>query len=449
MLDVVPTSGSDCEVIIYLYLKYGIEQTLQMLDGVFAFCLLDTRKNNLYVARDPFGVRPMFMLNRNNEYYGFASEIKSLIGYQTLDHKVEIVPFQPGTYSLFTRSTLEWQPVLQNSRWHTIAFSSNDSIFSIDVLREALIQSVKKRCNTTERPIACLLSGGLDSSLITALVKQHVKGILETYSIGMEGSVDLKHARIVADYLETKHTEIVLTEDDFFNAIPEVIQAIESFDVTTIRASIGNYLIGKYIAQHSEAKVIFNGDGADEICGGYLYMHSCPDPIEYDRETRRLIKDIHLFDVLRSDRCISSHGLEPRTPFLDRNFVNTYLSISPNIRFSSQTKMTKYLLRKAFTNKDSPILPDCILWRTKEAFSDGVSRQTRSLYNIIRERVSAELDEKTYYKNIFLQYYPLSEENCKKVTPYYWMPKYVDAIDASARTLELYTEKMNTVHDLL
>jgi asparagine synthase (glutamine-hydrolysing) len=157
-----------------------------------------------------------------------------------------------------------------------------------------LNNAVMKRCLATERPIACLLSGGLDSSLIAALVNNFYslsfdkKIKLETYSIGLADSEDLKYARIVAHHLGTNHTEIVMTEGDFFNAIPYVIEAIESYDTTTVRASIGNYLLGKYISQHSEAKVIFNGDGSDELCGGYLYMHKCPNPIEFDKETRRL-----------------------------------------------------------------------------------------------------------------------------------------------------------------
>lgn len=203
--------------------------------------------------------------------------------------------------------------------------------------------AIKKRCYITERPIACLLSGGLDSSLVTALVNEYHKDIstepLETYSIGLEGSEDLKYAKIVADYLGTKHTEILLKEEDFICAINEVIYAIESYDTTTVRASIGNYLLGKYISENSNAKVIFNGDGSDELCGGYLYMHACPDEIEFDKETRRLLKNIHAFDVLRSDKCISSHGLEPRTPFLDRSWVQYYLSIHPSVRFHPKNKL--------------------------------------------------------------------------------------------------------------
>jgi asparagine synthase (glutamine-hydrolysing) len=248
-----------------------------------------------------------------------------------------------------------------------------------------------------------------------------------------------------------------------FNAIPEVIEALESYDTTTIRASLGNYLIGKYIKENSDAKVIFNGDGADELFGGYLYMNKCPDDIEFDKETRRLLKDIHLFDVLRSDKSISSNGLEPRTPFLDRSFLNYVLSIPPYFRNHTNFKKSeKYLLRESFNSnnfKDSfhrQILPDTILYRKKEAFSDGVSSKGRSLYTILQEKIADKLNEvdelnetknkdffqfqpsieteKKYYRQIFDALYP----NCQNIMPYFWMPKYTEATDPSARTLELY-----------
>jgi asparagine synthase (glutamine-hydrolysing) len=324
--------------------------------------------------------------------------------------------------------------------------------------------AVNKRCLCTERPIACLLSGGLDSSLIAALVNKYYKDNhfnkkLETYSIGLAGSEDLKYAKIVAEYLETDHTEIIVTEKEMFEIIPEVIQAIESYDTTTVRASIGNYLIGKYISKNSQAKVIFNGDGSDELFGGYLYMNKCPDPIEFDKETRRLLKDIHLFDVLRSDKSISSNGLEPRTPFLDKSFVNCILSLPPSFRqHSFHNNMEKYILRNSFTKENFPIwvddykltqlLPDEILWRRKEAFSDGVTNKGRSLFTIIQEQISETIpspdgskfpvnivSEKFYYNNLFSDFFP----NCGHILPYLWMPKYTDATDPSARTLDIYT----------
>jgi asparagine synthase (glutamine-hydrolysing) len=484
-MNITPETDSDCEVIIHLFVNYGIEQTLNMLDGVYSFILFDNRlnidnlTNYIYIARDPLGVRPLYKLyNISDNYnlfnlYGFASELKCLEHfYNTNLHHYRIDQFEPGTYSVFefgSKIKSYWQPIFENKHFfipsfsHTLLTKDINKMFSdfLSNISKLLNAAVIKRCTTTERPVACLLSGGLDSSLIAALVANYFRGqdkIIETYSIGLKESEDIKYARIVADYIGTKHTEIIVTEKEMFDAIPEVIKAIESYDTTTVRASIGNYLIGKYIAANSEAKVIFNGDGSDELFGGYLYMNKCPDDIEFDKETRRLLKDIHLFDVLRSDKSISSNGLEPRTPFLDRTFFNYVLSIPAYFRNHKNFKRTeKYLLRDSFVIKNfqdslyRQIIPDSVLYRTKEAFSDGVSSRERSLFTILQEKIAEKLNneaenlkdkvyeiniesEKTYYKKIFEENYP----NCSHILPYYWMPKYTSAKDPSARTLAIY-----------
>jgi asparagine synthase (glutamine-hydrolysing) len=474
-MKVTPVTNSDCEVIIHLYLKYGIEQTITMLDGVFSFVLYDNRLNDeltnrVYVARDPFGVRPLYQVKikiEDNDLYGFASELKCLeYFYNTWKHYQNTIDqFEPGTYSVYQYGNnvcSSWEQIITNKPYFIPTFAFTRLTHDVCVLKEEMYHNISKylnaavikRCTTTERPIACLLSGGLDSSLIAALVANYFreKGqIIETYSIGLENSEDIKYARIMANYIGTRHTEIIVTENEMFDIIPELIKAIESYDTTTVRASIGNYLIGKYISEHSDAKVIFNGDGADELFGGYLYMNKCLDDIEFDKETRRLLKDIHLFDVLRSDKSISSNGLEPRTPFLDKSFVNYVLSIPPYFRnHKNFEKQEKYLLRTSFSHNyfedftGRQILPDEILLRKKEAFSDGVSCQSRSLFTILQELISnkygreGELSielEKKYYKEIFDTEFP----NCEHILPYFWMPKYINATDPSARTLELYT----------
>ena len=452
-VNVIAQTNSDCEVIIHLYNKYGMEQTLQMLDGVFAFILLDVDINTdfsrLYVARDPYGVRPLYIMeNTETDLIGFASELKMLSDFGIEN---EIQHFRPGTFSEYRlqyKALSTWHVHKANACYHHTSFcrvtEKNSLKYIYAGIQYHFMNAVKKRCLVTDRPIACLLSGGLDSSLVTALANEYHKQVstepLETYSIGMAGSEDLRYAKQVAEYLGTNHTEIILTEEEFLNAIPEVIYTIESYDTTTVRASIGNYLIGKFISENSDAKVILNGDGSDELCGGYLYMHKCPDAIEFDKECRRLLSDIHAFDVLRSDKCISSHGLEPRTPFLDRAWVQFYLSLDPTIRFHAGSgQCEKFLLRSAFSKTEFinsngyPLLPDNILWRTKEAFSDGVGMQSRSLYQIIQERYP---DEKAQYKKIFHSHFAGYEN----VVPYLWMPKYVNSTDASARTLDIYKQ---------
>jgi asparagine synthase (glutamine-hydrolysing) len=468
-LGFTPKTNSDCEVIIHLYLKYGIDYTLSLLDGVFSFVLVDLRQiddidTKIYVARDPLGVRPLYQIlssKKGDSTIMFSSEVKSMYSlYNSLrsEHvNYNLSQFEPGSYSEVTclkDNTLR----VENKKYFTFtpSFSLIDYCNQYEPVNvrnniyELFKNAVKKRVDNTDRPIACLLSGGLDSSLVCSLVSSFLKeknpyNILETYSIGLENSDDIINARVVAKFLNTKHHEIVISEDDFFNAIDEVIYTIESYDVTTVRASIGNYLVSKYISENSNAKVIFNGDGADELFGGYLYTQNCPDAYEFDCETRRLLKDIHLFDVLRSDKSISSNGLEPRTPFLDKSLVNYYLMLPNEIKYIYHKKGGKNIIREAFDNSEKPYLPDSILWRKKEAFSDGVSTQKRSLFLILQEKIKAAdmqnygllngVDiEKIYYKMIYDKHYP----NTRNLLPYYWMPKYTSSNDPSARTIEIY-----------
>jgi asparagine synthase (glutamine-hydrolysing) len=421
-MNITPITHSDCEVIIHLYLNYGIEHTLHSINASeFSFVLYDTNKNLIYAARDPYGVRPLFQ-GTHNDTICFASELKMI------PEGLRVKPVLPGT---FTDGTNQFS--------YCSLPSINPALINpYELVYTTLYECVRKRVIHTDRPMACLLSGGLDSSLIAMLVSRCRYSLgfadpLETYSIGLEGAEDLKYAAIMAEFLGSKHTSIIVSEEDFLNAIPEVIYAIESRDTTTVRASVGNYLIAKYIKENSSAKVIFNGDGSDEVCGGYLYLKNAPDEIEFDNECRRLVKDIHHFDALRSDRCISHHGLEARTPFLDRAFVELYLSIPTHLRF---TPCEKELLRKAFEG----YLPPNILWRKKEAFSDGVSSMEKSWFSIIQDHVAMYKSENTggltpeqyYYKGIYDSYFT------QDLLPYYWMPKYTNTTDCSARTLENY-----------
>ena len=457
-MNIKPTTDSDCEVIIHIYNKYGIDGIMSMIDGVFAFVLIDQTLKKAFVARDPYGVRPLFKLTSGFGYYAFASEMKQLTDLYS-DKVDTLEQFTPGTYNIYDINHVTKE--LQVKKYSSFPFMSRMEIpypseytiyKYIGQIAFRLKNAVDKRVQTTDRPIACLLSGGLDSSLITALVAQHYpdRSKLETYSIGLEGSEDLKYAKMVAEYLGTNHTSIVVSEQEFLDAIPEVIYAIESYDTTTVRASVGNFLVAKYISQHSEAKVVFNGDGSDELSGGYLYFHNCPTSREFDLECKRLLENIHYFDVLRSDRCISYHGLEARTPFLDRSLVEHYLTIPSEIRNHVKCKSCeKYIIRSTFANKK--ILPDEVLWRTKEAFSDGVSSLKKSWYETIQDNLPVISDlenhinsdlinppktpEQKYYRYLFEKNY----SGLGSVIPYFWMPKFVNAQDSSARTLNIYS----------
>ena len=306
-----------------------------------------------------------------------------------------------------------------------------------------------------EREIGCLLSGGLDSSLITSLVSKYNQDKqLNTFSIGMPGSIDLEYAQTVANFLNTKHHQIEISEKEFLSAIETVIYNIESYDTTTVRASVGNYLVSKYISENTDCKVIFNGDGSDEVCCGYVYLKNAPSMKELQSESERLIKEIHYFDVLRSDRSISSNGLEARTPFLDKEFVTYYLSIPADLKkFDGEKRLEKHLLRKAFDHQS--FLPYEVLWRRKCAFSDGVSSQKRSWHRIIQNFVDQlisdqeffrekdsfkhcvpQLKESYYYRKIFESFFGGHE----KLVPHFWMPKWSNTNDPSARELMGYSE---------
>ena len=446
-LSIKPQTDSDCEIIIDLYIKYVnlydkkqlIEYICKKLDGVFSFIIFDTNTRELFVARDPFGVRPLFYNdNPSGEITDFCSELKGLnFGYE---YNINNKQFPPGHY------------MFNNKLYKYHSFGNIAPLKKIDnnyesycsIIRNTLIASVRKRL-LTDRPIACLLSGGLDSSLITSIVTKLLDKKIETYSIGLEGATDLKYASIVAEYLGTKHNEIILEQEAFLNIIPETIKRIESYDTTSVRASVGNYLVAKYISENSQAKVIFNGDGADELMGGYLYFNKAPSNLDFDFEIDKLLNNIHYFDVLRSDRTISSCGLEPRTPFLDKTFVNTYLSIP--IEYRRSIEQEKKLIRDAFIG----FLPDSVLYRRKEAFSDGVSAENNSWYTIIQKYIEENnlvnnedfekykyeknnfpsTKEKIYYRKIFDTLYP----NSGHIIPYYWMPNWSNTSDPSARTL--------------
>jgi asparagine synthase (glutamine-hydrolysing) len=459
-LGLSPKTNSDCEVILGIYemLQY---KTLPLLHGDFAFILYDSNNDEVIVARDPYGEKSLYVCYYKDKTIGFCSDMASLMFNKEIEN---IESFQPGTFAVFKKNDEQmFECLFQERYYYNISkqyITGKKTIeyymyYLLTYLQRAIILRV---CNS-ERPLASLLSGGLDSSIICAYVtrfyKKNNEKTLETYSIGLEDAEDLKYSQIVADHIGSTHKQIVVSNETFISSIPEVIKDIESYDTTTVRASVGNWNIGKYIKTTSDAKVIFNGDGADELMGGYLYFHCAPNDDAFDYEINRLLGDIHHYDVRRSDRSISSHGLEARTPFLDREFTKFYLSIPIEYRNHNNGGFCeKYLIRKAIELYDTDLLPKEILWRKKEAFSDGVSSLNKSWYEIIQETletndtiVKKEYEyntpktlEQMYYRQIFEEEYP----SCEKVIPYFWMPRFIEnAQDASARTLNIYNKTSN------
>ena len=437
-------TGSDSEIILFMFKQFGIKRTVEELDGVFIFVIHNKNTREYFAGRDPFGVRPGFIGYANQDVY-IASEAKALTGLCDV-----VNPFPPGCW---------WSsnaPHTFNRYFYCENFVDNtDSESKIhERVRTLLTKAVQKRM-MAEREIACLLSGGLDSSLITALVSQNTPDDnLQTFSIGISGSVDLEYAQCAADYIGTRHHQIELTKKEFLDATDTVIYTIESFDTTTVRASVGNYLVSKYISEHSDSKVIFNGDGSDEVCCGYVYLKNAPSPTGLQKESERLVKELYFFDVLRSDRSISSNGLEARTPFLDKTFVKYYLSIPPELKmFDGKERLEKHILREAFSELKT--LPDEILWRRKCAFSDGVSNPKESWHKIIQNYVDTIisdeefmreskkinhcrplLKESYYYRKVYQQHF----RGYENLIPHFWMPQWTDVTDPSARELKGYKE---------
>lgn len=471
----IELTGSDCSVLGPLFDALGSQTDaktfFQSLDGVFSFVLIDAKSGIAFVARDPYGVRPLYVGYclgdasevppsggrmcitdaqgiRPVERIVFSSEIKAL-GECTL-----VEAFPPGHYAAYDTTTLNR---IGFEAYHTVPWIKNPQYNDLESAKTALsitLRAAVKKRMMMERPVAALLSGGLDSSLIAALVQKELleagKAPLKTFSIGFKGSEDLKYARLVADHIGSDHTEVVMTADDFFAAIPEVIQSIESYDITTVRASVGNWLVAREISRQTDCKVVFNGDGSDEVFGGYMYFYNAPSDEAFESETSRLLKDMHMFDVLRSDRCISSHGLEARTPFLDKQFVAVAKSISTALRRPVKGKWNeKQVLRLAFL--DSGLLPPSVILRKKEAFSDGVSG-VKPWYQECQERALAQVGDDWEKRNSFLHMTPKTAEayyyrflfnrfygSAEQVVPYYWMPRWSPgATDPSARTLSVY-----------
>ncbi|KAG7298991.1 hypothetical protein JYU34_017463 [Plutella xylostella] len=453
-------TNCDVEAIIHVYKKFGIDAVKQ-LDGVFGFVLVDGEAKKIYVARDPYGVRPLFRLvDEKNGVLGLCSEAKGLVGLRTKTSEGAILEqFPPGHVQMW--SLLEDGKVKldQTEQYFTpgtpprfVPFVAESELENMDVYAKTayLLEAACKKRLMSERRIGCLLSGGLDSSLITALVVKLAKEInlpykIQTFAIGMGESPDLIAARSVADYLGTEHHEVRFDENDVRQVLDNVTFSLESFDITTTRASLPMYLLARYIKQNTDTTVIFSGEGADELAQGYIYFRDAPSAEEGHKESIRLLSDIYLYDGLRADRTTSAFSLELRVPFLDIQFTSHYLSLDPKAR-QPQNGVEKHLLRNSFSK--SGLLPDSILWRHKEAFSDGVASVKKSLFTVLEEVISERLPkeeqkfkglqptttESTYYRHVFEK----SFAGLENLTPYYWMPKWVQVADPSARFIKHY-----------
>ena len=431
-------SGSDCEILLPLYEEYGTEM-FRTLDAEFALILYDGKRDTLIAARDPIGIRPLYYGTLEDGGMAFASEPKNLVGLCKT-----ILPFPPGHYWEGGRFIRYADPAYVDS------FTMKDEEEVCQKLRRLLVQGVEKRLDA-DAPIGFLLSGGLDSSLVCAIAQRRLSRPIRTFAIGMDkDAIDLKYARKAAEYIGSEHTEVIISEADVTAALPAVVELLATWDITTIRASIGMYLVCKWIHEHTDIRVLLTGEISDELFG-YKYTDYAPDAAAFQREAEKRIRELHVYDVLRADRCISVNSLEARVPFGDLKFVRYAMSIDPELKMNRHD-MGKYLLRRAFAEEN--ILPEEILWRQKAAFSDAVGHSMVDDLKALAERTYSDGEfkegcarydyrppftkESLLYRDLFERFYPGQAE----MIPDYWMPNRdwpgcaVD--DPSARVLANY-----------
>ncbi|KAL7829988.1 hypothetical protein SRHO_G00311150 [Serrasalmus rhombeus] len=459
----------DGEVLLHLYDCFGIEKMATLLDGVFAFILLDTANRKVFLGRDTYGVRPMFRLLTDNNFLAVCSEAKGLTQItHSMSEPVKITPFLPGHFEVFDLKPSGKVKSIKLDRFHSCTdeplhapYDNAGELgkgFALEAVKaniRILFENAVRKRLMAHRRIGCLLSGGLDSSLVAAtLVKlakeQELQYPIQTFSIGAEDSPDAIAARKVAAHIGSTHFEVNFTPEEGIKALEEVIVHLESYDITTVRASVGMYLVSKFIREKTNSVVIFSGEGSDELTQGYIYFHKAPSPKAGAEDSVRLMKELYMFDVLRADRTTAAHGLELRVPFLDHRFTAYYLSLPEEMRVPKDG-VEKHLLREAFRGLN--LIPDEILWRRKEAFSDGMTSTKKSWYAILQDHVESEINDSQlekaaklyphntpttkegfYYRQVFEKHYPGRSEWIS----HYWMPRWIKATDPSARTLSIY-----------
>jgi asparagine synthase (glutamine-hydrolysing) len=412
-------TGSDCEVILALYREKGV-QCIEDLSGIFAFALYDEEKDVYLIARDPIGVIPLYIGHDEAGRLLISSELKGLEGFAS-----EYEPFLPGHYY--------YSPDKKMTRWYTRDWMDYDNVKNnpadVETLHDALEAAVQRQL-MSDVPYGVLLSGGLDSSITSAIAKQYAAKRIESggmsdawwpqlhsFSVGLKDSPDLIAARRAAEYIGTVHHEVHYTLQEGLDAIRDVIYYIETYDVTTVRASTPMYLMSRVIKSMG-IKMVLSGEGADEVFGGYLYFHKAPDPRAFHEETLRKINKLYLYDCLRANKSLSAWGVEGRVPFLDKEFLDVAMRMNPEAKMAPGKVIEKKILREAFAS----MLPEDIAWRQKEQFSDGVGYSwIDTLRRITDQQVSdrqmadavqrfpintPQNKEEYYYRSIFEEHFP-------------------------------------------
>lgn len=433
-------SDSDCETILPMYSEYGTDM-FKMLDAEFAMIIFDGKEKQYIAARDPIGIRPLYYGYDKKGVIVFASEAKNLVGLVK-----EVFPFPPGHYYK------NGEFICYNDIAAVEEYSHDDIETVCRNIHDKLISGVEKRL-VADAKVGFLLSGGLDSSLVCAIAASKSSKPIKTFAIGMcEDAIDLKYAKQVADYIGSCHTEVIISKEDVLQSLETVIALLGTYDITTIRASIGMYLVCKYIHENTDIRVLLTGEISDELFG-YKYTDFAPSADAFQKEAQKRIRELHMYDVLRADRCISVNSLEARVPFGDLDFVKYVMAIDPEMKLNKYGK-GKYLLRKAF--EADKLLPYDILMREKAAFSDAVGHSmvddlkefAESYYT--QEEFSEKIEkyshskpftkESLLYREIFEKYYP-GQSN---MVVDFWMPNKewegCNVNDPSARVLSNYGE---------
>ena len=431
-------SDSDCEILLPMYREYGLKM-FSMLDAEFALVLYDGETGEYIAARDPIGIRPLYYAYLKNGAVVFASEPKNLVGWTQGD----IMPFPPGHY--YYKGN--FHKFCDIAAAEEVCHDPLDDV--LRNIREKLVEGVRKRLDA-DAPVGFLLSGGLDSSLVCAISAKLLRRPIKTFAVGMDkDAIDLKYAREVAEFIGSEHHEIFMTREEVLDSLETVIAALGTFDITTIRASMGMYLICKKIHEISDVRVLLTGEISDELFG-YKYTDFAPDAAAFQKEAQKRVRELHMYDVLRADRCISVHSMEARVPFGDLDFVRYVMHIDPEKKLNTYGK-GKYLLRKAF---EGDYLPDNILWREKAAFSDAVGHSmvddlkdyAEKKYDENWKKIAAKYayharpftKESLLYREIFEKYYP----GQAKMVKAFWMPNKkwegCNVNDPSARVLSNY-----------
>lgn len=453
-------SDSDCEIILPLYFEYGYEM-FAMLDAEFACVIYDGRTGEYIAARDPIGIRPLYYGFDKTGTAVFASEAKNLVGIAD-----KVMPFPPGHYYRYGGKAPVYDAESPQDLYETLKSAGElvcyDDITKVEEIcrddletacskiRQKLIRGVEKRL-VSDSKVGFLLSGGLDSSLVCAIAARKCEHPIKTFAIGMsEDAIDLKYAKQVADFIGSDHTEVYMTPDEVIASLETVIQLLGTYDITTIRASMGMYLVCKAIHEQTDIRVILTGEISDELFG-YKYTDFAPSAEEFQKEAVKRVHELHMYDVLRADRCISVNSLEARVPFGDLDFVRYVMALDPAMKMNVY-HMGKYLLRHAFEGLE--YLPDGILWRQKAAFSDAVGH---SMVDYLKEYAESCYTQEAFeegclkyeyarpftkesllYRDIFERFYPGQAEMIKD----FWMPNKewegCDVNDPSARVLSNY-----------